>query len=389
MTSLSAHSVGIAAIAGVLAGIHAAIWGMYKDALYEGFATDRFLRSVILGALSGVGVQALLRLPLPDLGSFVVLFGLAYATERGIVEVWKTFLRDEDQSKYTIPTRLTLRGVPVRSRLARFLAGVGYVAVIALCLLVVWRLEPGGSALDSAARIAVVGFAAGAIIAVGGAWRDAPMEGFDSIKFLRSPMIALTVAFALSLFTDSYFQIAVATIGYERAVAETYKTFCLPSHTCGKFAGKPVRFPDVLRRRRQFVPVFAAIWVLVASAAVLALGDASEPRPTLVPRWTEPETHGALPPWRATLENAEDSEAVQPGEWPSHRARNASTVQRTRSMSLVASPTKPCPTPRSSSTDAGVPTSRSAAAMRRAWLTGTSSSSVPCTSRNGGSPALT
>ena len=117
MTNLSAHAIAIGAVAGFLAGMHAAIWGMYKDALYEGFATDRFLRSVILGALCGAGVQMLLRLPLPDMGSFVVLFGLAYASERGIVEVWKTFLREEDQSKYTIPTRLTIRGEPVRSRL--------------------------------------------------------------------------------------------------------------------------------------------------------------------------------------------------------------------------------------------------------------------------------
>ena len=276
MTNISAHSIAIAGVAGVMAGMHAAIWGMYKDAIYEGFATDRFLRSVILGALCGVGVQTLLRLPLRDPGAFVMLFGLAYATERGIVEVWKTFLRDEDQAKYTIPTRLTIRGVPVANRRARFLAGVGYVVAIALCLFAIGRLEQGGSVIDSMARIATIGFAVGTIIAIGGAWRDAPMEGFDAVKFLRSPMIALVVALVLSPFTDSYFQIAVAAIGYERAVAETYKTFCLPSHTCGKFAGKPVLFPDVLRRRRLFVPVFAAIWVLVATAGVLALGPTSE-----------------------------------------------------------------------------------------------------------------
>ena len=278
MTTISAHSIGIAAIAGVMAGAHAAIWGMYKDAIYEGFATDRFLRSVILGMLCGVGVQALLRLPMPDFGTFVMLFGLAYSTERGIVEVWKTFLREEDQSKYAIPTRLSIRGVPVRSQFARLLAGIGYVAVIALCLLVIGRVEPGGSVIDSMTRTAAVGFVVGTIIALGGAWRDAPMEGFDWIKFWRSPVIALAVALVLSQFTDSLFQIAVAAIGYERAVAETYKTFCLPSHTCGKFAGKPVRFPDVLRRRRHYVPVFAAIWVLVVTAGVLASGVTREPR---------------------------------------------------------------------------------------------------------------
>ena len=278
MITITAHSVLIAAVAGLLAGMHTAIWGMYKDAIYEGFATDRFLRSVTLGMLCGIGVQALLRLPLPHLGSFVVLFGLAYSTERGIVEVWKTFLRDEDQAKYTIPTRLSIRGVPVRSRLARVLAGIAYVVVIALCLLGIARFEPGSSAIDAMGRVAVVGFMVGAIIAVGGAWRDAPTEGFDGIKFLRSPLIGLAVALVLSRFTDSFFQIAVAAIGYERAVAETYKTFCLPSYSCGKFAGKPLRFPEVLRRRRQYVPVFAAIWILVVTAGALALGATKDVR---------------------------------------------------------------------------------------------------------------
>ena len=278
MTNISAHSIVLAGVAGLLAGMHAAIWGMYKDGLYEGFATDRFLRSVFLGAVSGVGVQLLLQLPLPNPGSFVVLFGLAYSTERGIVEVWKTFLREEDQSKYTIPTRLTIAGVPVRSRLARLLAGVGYVAVIAACLYAIGQLQPVTSGIGSLARVAGVGFVVGAIIAFGGAWRDAPMEGFDWLKFFRSPLIGVAVALVLSRFTDSYFQIAVAAIGYERAVAETYKTFCLPSHTCGKFAGKPVLFPDVLRRRRQFVPVFAAIWVVVVATAVVASDGASRSR---------------------------------------------------------------------------------------------------------------
>ena len=53
----------------------------------------------------------------------VVLFGLAYALERGVVEVWKTFVREEDQSKYFIAMQFSIRGVPVASRGARLTAG--------------------------------------------------------------------------------------------------------------------------------------------------------------------------------------------------------------------------------------------------------------------------
>ena len=145
----------------------------------------------------------------------------------------------------------------------------------AACLFAIGQLGRATSGIGALTRVAVVGFVVGAIIAFGGAWRDAPMEGFDWLKFFRSPLIGVAVALVLSRFTDSYFQIAVAAIGFERAVAETYKTFCLPSHTCGKFAGKPVLFPDVLRRRRQFVPVFAAIWVLLIAAGVVAPGSSA------------------------------------------------------------------------------------------------------------------
>jgi hypothetical protein len=129
MTALSPQSLAVAALVGLLAGTHAAIWGMYKDAIHEGFALGRFSRSVLVGAACAVIVQAALALPLPGAGALVVLFGLAYAAERGLVEVWKTFVREEDQSKYFIPMQFSLRGVPVAGRGARLAAGAAYVAI--------------------------------------------------------------------------------------------------------------------------------------------------------------------------------------------------------------------------------------------------------------------
>ena len=91
--------LGYAALVGLLSGAHASIWGMYKDAIHEGFAPGRFARSMIVGALCAIAIQSLLRLALDAPGNLVLLFGLAYGAERGVVEVWKTFIRDEDQSK--------------------------------------------------------------------------------------------------------------------------------------------------------------------------------------------------------------------------------------------------------------------------------------------------
>ena len=271
MTSTTVQSLILAGAVGIMSGTHTAIWGMYKDAIHEGFTTARFARSIVVGSLVAVAIQLVLALPMPSAPGLVVLFGLAYAAERGVVEVWKTFLREEDQSKYTIPMQFSVHGVPVRRRHVRVAIGAAYVSMVALCLGAVAGVEVGALGRPTAARSALAGLAVGAIVAFGGAWKDAPTEGFDSLKFLRSP--CLTVAFALLLapMTDSYLQLAVAAIGYERAAAETYKTFFFPSRPRGKFAGKPVLFPEMLERRRYFVPAYLAIWAMVIVAGAVAL----------------------------------------------------------------------------------------------------------------------
>jgi hypothetical protein len=263
--NLPLDSLALAGAVGVLSGMDTAIWGMYKDASHEGFTAARFARSVVVGAVAAIVIQAAVRLALPSAAAIVVLFGLAYATERGIVEVWKTFVRVEDQSKYFIPMQFSIRGVPVASRGARLTAGTLYVAVVALCVFAVSRLD--GPTVERGSLVA------GAIIAVGGAWKDAPKEGFQLLKFFRSPCMTVTFAVLLGHLTGSYLQATVAAIGYERATVEMYKTFFFPSRPRGKFAGKPVLYPEMLVRRRQFVPVYFAIKTTLLVLAAVALRD--------------------------------------------------------------------------------------------------------------------
>ena len=274
-------SLAVAIGVGTLSGAHTAIWGMYKDAIHEGFSVRRFARSVVVGASVAAAIAIALELPLHTAGGLLVLFGLAYAGERGVVEVWKTFVRDEDQSKYTIPMQFSVHGVPVRSRRVRLAVGAGYVGIVVLCLMAVTQVELDPLGRPSMVRSALVGLAVGAIIASGGAWKDAPAEGFDTIKFFRSPCLTVVLALLLAQLTNSYLQVAVAAIGYERAVAETYKTFFFPSKPRGKFAGKPVLFPEMLIRRQYFVPAYAAIWAMVIVTGAVALRGAA---PRGVPR---------------------------------------------------------------------------------------------------------
>jgi hypothetical protein len=116
----------------------------------------------------------------------------------------------------------------------------------------------------------MIGSSVGWLIACGGAFKDAPIEGFEWLKFFRSPLVAGVWAAGVSPFTNSYLLAALAGAGYSVATIETYKTFFFPHRPRGKFADKPVLFPEYLQLRQRFIPLYAAIWLLVAATFVRA-----------------------------------------------------------------------------------------------------------------------
>jgi hypothetical protein len=160
----------LAAVVGMMAGVHTATWGMYKDAPHEGFSRWKYARSILLGTGIAVIVSMVWGLDPRRAADLVVLFGATYAVERALAEIYKTFLRDEDQSKYFIPMQFAVFGQVVRSRGARLLAGAGYVGVLlAMVLLVTWldSATPGPKPLW---LVVAVGGLGGWISAFGGAW---------------------------------------------------------------------------------------------------------------------------------------------------------------------------------------------------------------------------
>ncbi|NIP83845.1 MAG: hypothetical protein GWM90_33300 [Gemmatimonadetes bacterium] len=191
-----------------------------------------------------------------------MFFGTVYAAERAVEEFYKTFLREEDQSKYTIPMQLHVLGRVVESRAARWLAGAGVLAVVAVLVLGVRSIQRPPYT-DSLLVLVAVGTVASWVSAVGGAWKDAPIEGFETLKFFRSPGIALVYALLLSRMTDDLLLLALASAGYTVATIETYKTFLFPSRPRGKFSDKPVLYPDMLRRRQAFVPLYVFLWAVI------------------------------------------------------------------------------------------------------------------------------
>ncbi len=259
----------IALLVGICAGLHTSTWGMYKDAPHEGFTWPRYFRSTVIAALASVTVQYICRLDLSMASNIFVLYAFTYVIERALVEYWKTFLRVQDQSKYFIPMQFSVRGEVVKSNAIRLTAGAAYLAGEIAVVLIVYYLQqhwqPGGWVV-----VFTLGSIGGWISAFGGAWKDAPKEGFETLKFFRSPLMALFYAIILANFTSNYLFITFGALGMTISTIETYKTFLFPSKPRGKFAGMPVHFPEMLQKRQYFVPLFVGIWIAVITCVIIA-----------------------------------------------------------------------------------------------------------------------
>jgi hypothetical protein len=259
-------NAGLVVVIGVLAGLHAATWGSFKDSPYEGFRPASFVRSVILGA--GCGLLAAAS-GLVSTSGVLVVVGACYAVERLVTEWWKAILREDPQSAYSIPMRFALRGRPVDARLPRYAVGVAVAGALGTACVLMTGLEQ----VDVRwwCLFAVLG-SGGWLTAVGGAWKDAPVEGFEPAKFLRSPAVATAWGYLLLPFSSSLVVTAVAAAGLSVATIETYKTF-LAGGPPGKFAGKPERFGAAAVRRRCRM-AHGALYAVLVGVLVATLLDA-------------------------------------------------------------------------------------------------------------------
>lgn len=231
-------SVVAAGLLGLMTGLHTATWGAYKDSPFEGFKWRSFLRSVLLGAAVATAV-ALTTTWEDDLHP-LVLVGLFYTGERLATEWWKTIVREDDQEAYTIPMRLGYRGRPVDRVGVRYAVGVAVIAGLVLACLAASAAQDLLGPVPQAVTI-LVGGVGGWLTACGGAWKDAPIEGFSGWKFMRSPVVATAWAVPLSFLTDDWTLLALCAGGMSVATIETYKTFFTGGRPPGKFASKPVQ----------------------------------------------------------------------------------------------------------------------------------------------------
>ena len=185
----------VAAIIGALAGLHISTWGMYKDAPHEGFTWPKYFRSTVVGTTLGIVAHYFTGWDLSEPAARFVFFGLIYCLERAATEFWKYFIREEDQSKYFIPMQFGIMGKPMKNPWKRIPIGI----LVALCCVGVFfairALEQRfASRVPSWLVALTIGSLFGWISAFGGAWKDAPVEGFETFKFFRSPGVAIAWA---------------------------------------------------------------------------------------------------------------------------------------------------------------------------------------------------
>jgi hypothetical protein len=230
-------------VATTLSGLYTSLWGAFKDSPYEGFKRATFPRSIYFNL---VILAALWWLPpfhdrVAALGLFQVFF-LTMGLERFLAEIYKGFFRTEDQSKYFVPSRITFFGRHVASDLARYAVGTIIVAIV---FSVVWIDIP----VESFVWFAVTAYGTGLLVSLGGAYKDAPFEGFQPLKFQRSGVVLAVLSPLFYVANDGAAPVSLGFLiymngGLERFAVEYYKTY-IQRNMSGKFR------PDIERHQRE------------------------------------------------------------------------------------------------------------------------------------------
>ena len=251
-------------ITALISGLYTSLWGAFKDSPYEGFKPGTFPRSVYF--------HVAIFLPLYFAPYFsakfhhlglVQIFFLVMGIERFLAEIYKGFFRTEDQKKYFVPSRITFFGRHVASDLLRYAVGTVIVAVVFGFLLVEMPMQSYWAYLATA-------YCTGLIVALGGAYKDAPFEGFDWLKFQRSGAVLAVLSPLFYSLADPEYPVALGFLiymngGLERFAVEYYKTY-IQRNMSGKFQPGLPRIQEELDTREKFHYLALAI---IAGLAVL------------------------------------------------------------------------------------------------------------------------
>lgn len=234
------------------------MWGAFKDSPYEGFKPKTFPRSILFSLIIFALIYVFKQPDVAQVGC-VKIFFLVMGLERFSSEIYKGFFRHEDQSKYFIPSRMAFFGRLVKSEMLRYAVGIMLLALI------VWVYTLGW-VVTRFWHFALVAYLTGLAIAFGGAYKDAPFEGFDVIKFQRSGLVLLCASpFFYFLGSTPLGLFVFMNIGLERFLVEYYKTY-VQRNMSGKFLPDTPRIQKYLNNREKFhIAAWSIIFLVVGT----------------------------------------------------------------------------------------------------------------------------
>jgi hypothetical protein len=254
-----------ALLTAVASGLYTCLWGAFKDGPYEGFRPRTFPRSILfsLGFLGLLAAMPTVRPALEKLTLFQLFF-LLMGLERAWTEIYKGCFRPpHDTSRFLIPQQVTWFGRHVNAWWIRALVGLVLTASLVSSMLV-------QTPVRSFFWFLVTAVGTGVGVSMGGAYKDAPFEGFHPLKFFRSSLVLAIVA-------PVFYWIGPTPLGFlvmmngglERLLVEYYKSYLLRS-VPGKFRPDlPVVQGPFLGWRATLNRVAAAIAMALAVLYVL------------------------------------------------------------------------------------------------------------------------
>jgi hypothetical protein len=242
---------------GVAAGLHGALYGAYKDSPHESFRWHRFMREIVF-ALAATAVLASCS-PAATTQSAFTIYLTVFALTRIVTEFWKLFVRVEPQEGFRIPTQIHWVAGVVHNPVVRLLLGCGFVASIYGCY-AAFKTIPDGLPLTTKGLL--VGLGIGTAEAIAGGYKDGAIEGFSSIKFVKSPSFGMIGGLIASGHTTNTAFLLLSTIGSMRMFLELLFKMLAKNYTPGKFRAMTGPFKDWYIRRERFVAPYAATWLL-------------------------------------------------------------------------------------------------------------------------------
>ena len=252
----------------ILSGLYTSLWGAFKDAPFEGFKRWTFPRSIYfhLVILLMLYTLPVFRERLAALSLFQIFF-LIMGLERFVAELYKGFFRTEDQDKYFVPSRITFLGKYVGSDLLRYGAGTVLVTCVFCLLLIETQVDAFSGFFGTA-------YATGLLVALGGAYKDAPFEGFKWLKFQRSAVVLAVCSPLFYFVNDSTDPVSIGYLiymngGLERFIVEYYKTY-IQRTMSGKFRPDLERIQAFVDTREKY-HYFALL--IIAGLVVLYLNE--------------------------------------------------------------------------------------------------------------------